>query len=200
MTNIESAKSMFLGLLKNKDIHTYTHSKNVGQLAFSFAQHLALSPLETETARDAGELHDIGKLFAPQSILNKQGKLTSKEIDIIRNHPTWGYQAFHQYLQNKNDSIVQQIGETILNHHEHYNRAGHPNGIPLQNSSIIPSIVALCDVYDALVSERPYKPAMSVEEALQIMGKRRGTQFYPKLLDHFIQFVSNHYSFLLSMN
>lgn len=189
MNHIDKMAKIYLGLLKNKDIQTYQHSIMVEQRAMAFAQYLQLSQPEQEIARYAGILHDIGKLFIPDTILKKPSTLTDEEFAIIKMYPLLGYQAFRQYFQNQNDDSIQLIGEAILHHHEYYDGNGYPDGIPIEKFSIVTSIVSLCDVYEALTAKRHYKPALSEEKALKIMNINREKQFHPELLDKFINYL-----------
>jgi len=189
MNDIDKMTNTYLGLLKNKDLETYQHSKRVGQRAYSFAQFLQLSPSEQRMVYYAGMLHDIGKLFIPNEILKKPSKLTNEEFAIVKMHPILGYQLFCLYFQNQQELSLSLIGEAILHHHEHCDGLGYPDGIYLQSCSIVTSIVSLCDVYEALIAERCYKSALSNKEALDIMMNKRGKQFNPQLLDDFIQFI-----------
>lgn len=189
ISNIDKITQNFLYLLKKKDIKTYQHSKAVERYAMFFSKYLQLTQEEQIIACYAGGLHDIGKLFIPDSILKKPSSLTDEEFSIMKKHPALGYQIFCQYCYNLDNKFIKLIGESILHHHEHFNEGGYPDGISISSLSTITSIISICDVYGALVSNRCYKSAYSQEEALEIMNREKGKQFEPELLDEFFDFI-----------
>ena len=196
MAKFDKIRSDFLNSLWKKDITTYWHSLNVGRYAYQFAEYLGFSFSERKIAQLAGELHDIGKLFVPSSILTKNGRLTDEEFDVIKKHPLLGFEEFSRRCGS--GLLYEQIGEVILCHHERYDGTGYPNGVPIGDCSDIVSIVALCDVYDAITAKRPHQSAQPPEKALQIMIEKRGVQFRPDLLDKFVRLFGVHHSILLS--
>jgi HD-GYP domain-containing protein (c-di-GMP phosphodiesterase class II) len=179
----------FLYLLRKKDIKTYQHSMAIERYAMLFSKYLQLPQEEQIIARYAGALHDIGKLFVPDSILKKPSSLTDEEFEVIKEHPVSGYQIFRQYWCNQDNKYIKLIGETILHHHERFDGSGYPDGISIGSLSIITSIVSICDVYGALLSDRYYKPAYSPEEALEILDREKEKQFQPELLEEFFTFA-----------
>jgi len=184
-----------LYLLKNKDIKTYQHSIKVKQCATDFSKYLKLPQKEQKIVGYAGALHDIGKLFIPDSILKKPSPLTDEEFTIIKMHPIFGYEMFCECFRNLNGKNVQLIGDAILHHHEHCDGNGYPDGVLINTLSPITSIISICDVYEALVSNRCYKSAYSTDEALKIMDMEKDKQFQLKLFEKFFDFVQgrNYY-------
>lgn len=199
---IDKITKNFLYMLKKKDIKTYQHSVATGQYAMHFAKYLGLLQEEQAIARYAGALHDIGKLFIPDSILKKPSSLSAEEFKIIKEHPVLGYELFFQYWcnQNKNNKYVKLVGESILHHHERFDGNGYPDGISIGSLSIITSIISICDVYSALLSNRCYKPAYSPEETLEILEKEKGKQFNPELLEEFFVFAQKENLLLEKIN
>lgn len=152
--------------LKTFDDYTYFHSVNVGILAILIGHALKISKDELHTLGIAAMLHDIGKVFIPVDILNKPGKLTSEEFDVIKTHSR---NAF-DYLEKK-FSFDPQILQAVLDHHERYDGGGYPTGKCGVEISRFGSIIAIVDVFDALTSDRPYRTALPAHEAIEyIMG------------------------------
>lgn len=189
ISNIDKMTQNLLHLIKKKDIKTYQHSIAVERYAMLFSKYLQLTKEEQIIACYAGGLHDIGKLFIPDSILKKTSSLTTNEFNIMKKHTVLGYQIFCQYWHDSDNKFIKLIGESILHHHERFNGSGYPDGISISSLSTITSIISICDVYGALVSNRCYKSAYSQEEALEIMDREKGKQFEPELLDEFFDFI-----------
>jgi len=124
-------------------------------------------------------MHDVGKIATPDGILQKRGPLTPEERKIMELHTTVG----HQILDGS-DSDLLQAGATIaLTHHERWDGTGYPNGLRGEEIPLEGRIVAVADVFDALLSDRCYRPAMPLEKAVSIMREGRGTQFDPRIVD-----------------
>ena len=160
--NITKSSDLLLLFLKDYDNNTYEHSIRVGELAEKTARALNLDEAYVKRITLGALLHDIGKLKVPKNILNKEGSLTEQERKIISNHPADGT----TYLQFNTDSVVLNC---VLYHHEKINGKGYPyhrkgGMIPLEAR-----IVAACDVFDALISDRPYQEAMSYDKTKHIM-------------------------------
>jgi response regulator RpfG family c-di-GMP phosphodiesterase len=130
----------------------------------------------------ASPLHDVGKVAIPDSVLLKPGPLTAAERLNIETHAEIGHR-----LLDGSDSAVLQLAATIaLTHHEHYDGGGYPRGLAGESIPIEGRMVAIADVFDALTSDRVYRPAMTIDQALAILRDGRGTHFDPVLLDHFL--------------
>lgn len=141
----------FIGFLKSYDEYTFSHSSNVALLCNLFASWLRLSDEETTYLTAAGFLHDIGKLKIPHSILNKQTRLTDKEYEIMKKHTILGYRI----LQTQN--IPNEIKLGALMHHEKIDGTGYPLGVTHEKISKYARIIAICDIYDAMTSDRVYR-------------------------------------------
>ena len=132
-------------------------------------------------------LHDIGKVAIPDSILLKPGKLTADEMTIMRNHTIYGEEIIKYYEKKfEGDSFLQFAREVAISHHEKWNGSGYPYGLKGEEIPISGRLMALADVYDALVSKRVYKPAFTHEKAVQIITGDRGTHFDPDVVDAFL--------------
>ncbi|MFA6692517.1 MAG: HD domain-containing phosphohydrolase, partial [Acholeplasmataceae bacterium] len=126
-------------------------------------------------------LHDIGKIAIDDQILNKPGKLNNEEWENIKRHPEIGYRI----LSSSPEYI--QIAEDILYHHERYDGKGYPRGLKGEEIPIRARIITIADSFDAMISDRPYRKALSKQEALNEIKKCAGTQFDPKIAELFIE-------------
>ncbi|MDR0863278.1 MAG: response regulator [Oscillospiraceae bacterium] len=134
------------------------------------------------------QLHDVGKIAISDSILNKPGSLSDEEREIMKTHTTIGLSAISRIEQNTVEHAFLRYAKTIAGtHHERWDGTGYPNGLAGENIPLEGRIMAIVDVYDALISERSYKRAFSTEEAVGIIAGGRGTHFDPVLVDVFLQ-------------
>lgn len=169
--------------LKKKDEYTYLHSVAVCTLMVNMARHLGKDDRETREYGMAGLLHDLGKTGIADDILNKPGRLTDAEYDEVRNHPERGYEIL---LQSPDVSPVTL--DVCRHHHERVDGKGYPFGLPASAISLAARLGAICDVYDALTSERSYKHAWAPIEAIGAMWSWEG-QFDRELLFTFMQSI-----------
>jgi HD-GYP domain-containing protein (c-di-GMP phosphodiesterase class II) len=165
--------------LKEKDEYTYLHSVAVCALMINFARHMELEPQEVEDLGVAGLLHDVGKVAVSDEILNKPGALSKGEMRSVRTHPVAG----HRLLASSHGAPDLAL-ELCLRHHEKIDGSGYPGGLKGDELSLAARMGAICDVYDAVTSNRPYKTAWTPCEALTEMQKWTG-HFDPALLDRF---------------
>ncbi|MBC7331508.1 MAG: HD-GYP domain-containing protein [Synergistetes bacterium] len=150
-------------IMEEKDPYTQGHSKNVALISLLLANRLGLSEREKELIREAALFHDIGKIGIPNEILNKKGKLTPEEFEAIKKHPLIGYTI----LSDING--VEEIAEIVKYHHERLDGSGYPEGLKGEEIPFGARLIAVADVFDALISDRPYRSAFSPEEAIEIM-------------------------------
>ncbi|HHY80894.1 MAG TPA: HD-GYP domain-containing protein [Thermoanaerobacter sp.] len=165
--------------LDAKDKYTAGHSKNVEKIAALLCREFGFSESHTEMVRIASLLHDIGKIGVKEEVLNKPGKLTDEELSIIKEHPQKGYEILRDVPALKEASLW------VKYHHEWYDGSGYPDGIKGDEIPLEAQILSLADVFDALVSDRPYRKAFSQEEAYKIILEHEGTQFSPKIINAF---------------
>lgn len=178
LAEIVEAKSEFTGL----------HVKRVSEYTRILAEAMGYPPEEVDTIRIASMMHDIGKINIPSSILEKPGKLTDEEFNVIKTHVTEG----EKLLRHSPGKIMQTARIIALQHHEKWNGKGYL-GLKGTDIALESRIVALADVFDALVSKRPYKSAFSDHEAYDIITKDSGSHFDPEVVRAFVQ---NYYQFL----
>ncbi|PZW65330.1 putative nucleotidyltransferase with HDIG domain [Pseudomonas sp. URMO17WK12:I1] len=163
--------SALLGLarLKHKDEYTYMHSVAVCALMLSLARQLGLDEERAREAGLAGLLHDVGKMAMPLEVLNKPGSLTDAEFAIMRSHPERG----HAMLLAAG-SLPESALDVCLHHHEKYDGSGYPGHLAGEAISLLARMGAVCDVYDAITSNRPYKQAWNPAESLARMAQWSG--------------------------
>jgi len=163
---INDSKSLSLNLSKLKvcDEYTYRHSVDVGTMAAILAKALGESDSFVKDITVVGLLHDIGKEEIPNEILNKPGKLTATEFELIKTHPVRGYR-----LLAKSPDLTEEMRQAILNHHENIDGSGYPRNLSGDQIGKMAQIISIVDVYDALVTARPYKRAYAPAEAIEIM-------------------------------
>lgn len=168
-----------------KDPETGNHIRRIGEYAKLVAAELGWSKERQRIIRLAAPLHDVGKIGTPESILLKQGKLTAEEVVIMKQHAENG----QRILSNSKHPVMVSAANIALGHHERWDGGGYPRGLQGAEVPIEARITMFGDIYDALRSERPYKPAFDHEKALSIMlegdGRTDPSHFDPELLDVF---------------
>lgn len=158
-----------LARLKNADEYTYMHSVAVCALMVALGRQLGLDDAPCREAGMAGMLHDLGKAAMPQDVLNKPGKLTPEEFDIIKQHPRRGYEMLLDTT-----SVSDGVKDVCLHHHERWDGTGYPDKLAGEQISLLARMGAVCDVYDAVTSDRPYKAGWDPAHALSQMATWKG--------------------------
>jgi len=165
---IEGSKGLMLSLaniIEAKDAYTDGHTRRVSSISLALGKGMNLSKDELDTLEVVGIIHDVGKVAIPEQILNKTGKLTEEEFEIIKNHPEIGEKicrplgAFKKYLG------------PILHHHEKLNGKGYPHGLKGDEIDVVTRIITIVDIFDALYSDRPYRLKMPMEKVKSVMLK-----------------------------
>lgn len=167
--------------LDAKDPYTSGHSQRVVRLAMLMADALGLNPEERYTLQLAAYLHDIGKIGMPDSILKKAESLQDYELNKARAHPEVGSQIIGEIEE------LTEVASIVRHHHERYDGTGYPDGLKGKAIPFFSRILAILDAYEALVSDRVYRKAVSKEEALREIEKSAGTHFDPELVDIFVR-------------
>jgi len=168
-----------------RDEETGLHIKRMSHFARLIAERIKLTPNQCETILHASPMHDVGKIGVPDSILMKPGRLDADEWETMKSHTVIG-----AGILTASSSRILQVGEIIaLNHHEKWDGMGYPRGLSGEDIPIEGRLVAIADVFDALTSKRPYKPAFPNEKAVGIMKDERGKHFDPNLLDTFLEHI-----------
>lgn len=165
------------------DGETGSHIRRLGLYSELLAKKLGWDENECEEIRIAAPMHDIGKIGIPDSILKKPGKLSEAEFEVMKTHPAIG----GRILSNSKSPLVEMARDICIGHHERWDGSGYPDGLSGEDIPICARIVAIVDVFDALIHKRVYKNEMSIEDAIVIMEKGRGNHFDPNLFDLFIE-------------
>ena len=170
-----------LARLRTADDYTYMHSVAVCALMIALARQLGLDEQQTREAGMAGLLHDLGKAMIPNEILNKPGKLTDEEFAIVKTHPAEGHKLL---LEGKGISEITK--DVCLHHHEKVDGSGYPKGQNSETMSLFAKMGAVCDVYDAITSTRPYKAGWDPAESIKRMAEWKG-HFDPAVFQAFVK-------------
>ena len=184
-SSVERNPSALISLarLKTKDDYTYMHSVAVCALMVSLSRQMGLDEAQTREAGLAGLLHDVGKMAMPLNVLNKPGALTDAEFAIMRDHPTRG----HEMLK-EGTSVPEAALDVALRHHEKMDGSGYPGKLAGEQISLLSRMGAVCDVYDAITSNRPYKNAWDPASSLARMAQWTG-HFDPRVFQAFVKCV-----------
>lgn len=181
-------KSMITAITKAieaRDDFTSGHSERVSENTIGFAKYLNLEDDLIDKLEIASLLHDIGKLGVPEEIINKPGKLTNEEYDIIKKHPIIGEKIVENIEQL--DTIV----DIIRHHHERYDGLGYPDKLKGKEIPLMARIISITDAYDAMTSTRPYRKNLSINEALLEIKNNSKKQFDPDLVESFIKYITD---------
>ena len=171
--------------IEAKDEYTRGHSRRVAQYAALIAENLGWSKEEIQNLKNCAYLHDIGKIGIPDQILNKPGKLTNEEFNLIKQHTTIGQDIL------KDITIIPHIDEVTRSHHEHYDGTGYPDGLKGNEIPIQARVIALADSYDAMNSRRIYRNALSHGRIYHEIQMNAGTQFDPGITKVFLKLMDN---------
>lgn len=185
---LETQKEIVLTLselVEGRSKETGNHIKRVSHLAQSLGRKLGLNEEQIEILRHASPMHDIGKVVIPDSILNKPGKLTPEEFEIMKEHTIYGYKT----LQNSNKEMIQAASIIAYEHHEKWDGTGYPRGLKGEEIHLFGRIVALCDVVDALTHTRCYKEPWPMDKVTDYVREEKGKHFDPKIAEIFLNSI-----------
>jgi CHASE2 domain-containing sensor protein len=172
---------------ESRDEETGLHLERIGLLCERVGLVLGLSAAEAETLRHASLLHDVGKIAVPDAILTKPGKLTEEEWVVMRRHA----EAGANILSGSSAPIMRMAEEIALTHHERWDGGGYPAGLAGEQIPLVGRICAVCDVFDALLSPRPYKDPWPLQDALDELRRERGKHFDPAVVDAFMTLIDD---------
>jgi HD-GYP domain-containing protein (c-di-GMP phosphodiesterase class II) len=191
MTELEIAQAETVRRLSMavefRDEDTGAHIERIGRFSTLLAEQIGMEEELCERMSHAAPLHDVGKVAIPDAILLKPGKLTAQERAIVETHAEEG----HRLLKGSSSAILDLAATIALSHHEKWDGSGYPRGVAGEAIPIEGRIVAIADVFDALTSDRVYRKAFAVEEAVEMMREQRGRHFDPVLLDAFMEVLGN---------
>lgn len=163
-----------------RDPYTCGHSERVASFARCLSSLIGLPPADSERIYLTGLLHDVGKIAIPDGVLQKPGRLDDQERAIIETHTDAGWRILHQLDALKN------VLPGVLYHHEHYNGQGYPDGLSGDDIPLEGRILAVCDAFDAMTSDRPYRDGMPIEKACDILRGGAGSYWDPDMIEAFV--------------
>jgi len=168
---------------ESRSKETGNHVKRVAQYSYLLAKYYGLDEKECKMLLEASPMHDIGKVAIPDAVLNKPGRFNEEERKIMDTHAQLGYDM----LRYSNRPLIQAASIVAYQHHEKWDGTGYPQGLKEEEIHIYGRITALADIFDALGSERVYKPAWEDEKIFKLFKEERGKHFDPKLVDIFFE-------------
>ena len=154
--------------------------------SMKIGEALKLDKKQLEDLYWAALMHDIGKIIIPIDVLNKTGRLTNSEFDLIKKHPKIGYEIISR------SKTLKKISKYVLSHHERWDGKGYPNGLKGDEIPLLSQIISVADSWHAMTSERPYKNKLNKEEGIKELIKYKGTQFSPDIVDVFLKILKNN--------
>jgi len=177
--------SSTIKMLEMYDLYTRGHSENVAQLAVEIAEEMELSQKVIDDIYWSGLVHDIGKMLIPLEVLNKEGKLTKSEYELIKEHPVLGSNAL------KSSNSLKQIADYVRHHHERWDGRGYPDGLQGGEIPIESRIICAADAWDAMRSKRTYREPLTFDHALSEIKDNKGLQFAPNVAEALINILEN---------
>ena len=170
-----------LDKIKKMDEYTFTHSVNTAFYSMFIAMWMGLADQDIINATQAGFLHDIGKIYIPEAILNKPGALTQQEYEIIQLHPLYGYSLLNEFSE-----FNLEVKRAVLFHHERIDAKGYPLCASDDYVGLLPKIIAVADVYDAMTNNRIYKKGKSAMEAIDYLSHQGRSELDNRVLRYFL--------------
>jgi len=170
-----------------RDHYTKSHSANVAHLAVKTAENLHCSDQEIESLKIAAMLHDVGKIAIPDNILLKNGRLTDEEYTVIKRHPIIGEDILKPVMLMDTERMI------IRHHHERWDGGGYPDGLAGEEIPFLSRILSVADSFDAMISNRPYRGALTMDVAIDELYRNRNSQFDKEIVDPFISTCRNLY-------
>jgi diguanylate cyclase (GGDEF)-like protein/putative nucleotidyltransferase with HDIG domain len=180
-TGSPAAVQALAAAIDARDNHTHQHSEQVVALATDVARLLGLSPPDLEQVRHGALLHDVGKLAIPNEILHKPGPLTDAEWRVMAEHPVIGERILRRTPQ------LGHLAPIVRHEHERWDGGGYPDGLARTAIPIASRIILACDAYNAMITTRPYREAMSIERATAELREKSGTQFDPQVVEALLE-------------
>jgi HD-GYP domain-containing protein (c-di-GMP phosphodiesterase class II) len=172
-------------LLDLRDLNTGVHSTRLAEWALRVARDLNVPEKYMPDLEMGALLHDIGKVGVPDVILNKPSRLTNEEYEVVKRHPEFGWTVI------RNLPGFEQTSLYVLHHHENFDGTGYPSRLKGWETPIGARIVSVIDAFDAMVSSRPYRAGMPLEEAIRRLHQASGTQFDPDVVQSFVRFAQS---------
>jgi len=175
-----------LSQILHSDYNVFTHSVNVSLLAMALGRHLKLGQAKVEALGMAGMLHDLGRARLPRELLGKTGHLSPQEWRMMRGHCQLGYQ-----MLGKVPKVSLEVLKMVLHHHENADGSGYPHGLKAQDTPLGARLLRIVDAYDAMTSQRSYRPAKQAFEAASEIIEHSSDVFGEDIVPHFVRFLAS---------
>jgi HD-GYP domain-containing protein (c-di-GMP phosphodiesterase class II) len=172
-------------ILRTSDAYTGAHSRSVVVLSRTVGIAMGLDEAVLRDIEFGALLHDVGKVNVPDEIINKPGALTDEEWDVMRGHTAEG-----ERMLERIGGMLGEVGTVVRSHHEHFDGSGYPDGLAGEEIPIASRVIACCDAFNAMTTDRPYRAAMSTEEAVAELRVNSGSQFDPRVVEALIELVA----------
>lgn len=182
---LEQTMQTFVNFIEAKDPSTMGHSLRVAQYSRLLAEKMGFPDDECHRIYYIALMHDCGKIYIPDEILTKPGKLTDREYEIMKKHTVYGSEILRDF------TAIEGMGTGALSHHERYDRKGYPNGIAGEDIPIIARIICVSDAFDAMNSRRCYRSSLSEEVIISELQNNKGKQFDPNVIDCLMSLIDS---------
>jgi two-component system, cell cycle response regulator len=180
----EQARDVLMGSMKAREPSLHEHSADVADLAIRTGRRLGMIGEELDIVARAAELHDVGKVGIPDAILNKPGQLDDEEWEFMRQHTILGERILSAA------PALRPVAKVVRWSHERWDGRGYPDGLASEDIPLAARIIAVCDAYDAMTSDRSYRSALDAEHACEELRREAGSQFDPAVVDAFLQEIA----------
>jgi HD-GYP domain-containing protein (c-di-GMP phosphodiesterase class II) len=182
---VEGSVRVMRQMMEFRDSYTAGHQSRVSRICVEIARRMGLSAFQIKGVEMAALVHDVGKLAIPTEILNKPGQLTNREFDLMKIHPTVGYDIM------KSIEFPWPVANTVLQHHERMDGSGYPGRLSKKDILIEARILAVADVIEAMSSNRPYRPALEISLALEEVCLNKGRLYDADVVDASLEYYSS---------
>jgi putative nucleotidyltransferase with HDIG domain len=173
---LKDAINTMVTIVEMRDPYTAGHQNKVANLATAIARKMKLEDTRIDDLRTAAVIHDIGKMYIPSDILSRPGRLSDIEFSLIKTHAQSGYDIV------KGMDLPAVVAQAILQHHERLDGSGYPNQLKGEDTLLEAKILAVADVIEAMAADRPYRPALGIEKALEEISKNKGRLYDPAVV------------------
>ena len=174
--------------VNRRDMYTEDHCKRVADMCLALADRMGAADYQKDEVRVVAPIHDVGKIGIPDSILLKPFLLSNGEYNLMKNHSAFGEEIINRF------DILSNEASITRHHHERFDGTGYPDGLDGEAIPYCSRLIALCDTYDAMMTDRPYRKGMASDETLEEIKKCRGKQFDPGMTDCFLEMVHDNLS------
>jgi len=181
--NVFQTLTSLIAAINKRDSYTENHCHRVTDMTLLLADKINLADYEKDVLKFVGPVHDLGKIGVPDSILLKPGGLTDEEYNMMKSHSGFGEEILSRF------DILSKESKIIRSHHERYDGRGYPDALARDEIPVCSRVIAVCDTYDAMVTNRPYRKALEKEHAFNEIERCKGSQFDPDIADCFLEMI-----------